>query len=342
MKNIYIILLGLLTSCITCSCSGDNDNSNNGNESDNEKGELTINGKRYIGKANTFVGTDITSSAIDDVEEEPHSITFMKYVYLEGGSLIPDYEVFFELARINFETVKGGDELQVKSALVYSVLGETLIDYLEGTYVSGSVIFESLSADQTLVRLSFSNVKIEVYNKEKGKTSNYTIDGTMAYRRNDIMTKPDYPYSNLTINSQTYKAAPSGTWFINQYPYEDVLMLAGWKFQDEQTGADKYFHILMGTEYGDNFKPYLNGMVGVNIGTSEYSVVSSYASYYMTYDYNCYVSGVAKIIEINKPDYLFMYPDIIFKFENLVIKLNGKEYTINGESKAVYKYAKAV
>lgn len=337
-KGILFLLVVIFAAYTFVSCSSDDDEIDDGT-ANNEYGELVINGKTYICKASNFTGNDILSSSVDDVNEKIRTVEFMKTVHRKGEEsfAIGNYNVHFEFPRINFDEAKKGDKLTIKSGLLFP-FDKAIVNNLKGSHKSGNVTFEGLSLDQTLVRLSFNNVEIEVYDKESSSTSNYSINGSVAYRRNDISTKPDYPYIDINVNSQKTEAEVSGRWAIAQKPYEDKLITSAFTFNE----ADKSltFYIQMGNKYGGDFSDQLNGMVGINLGNSEYANVLDYYSDNMASNSNCYVSGKVIITEIEKTPYLFMYPDMIFDFQNFTINLGDKDYTINGKSKVVYDYYK--
>ncbi|MCD8092871.1 MAG: hypothetical protein LUF01_08595 [Bacteroides sp.] len=333
---LYSVLIALFAVSIFVGCSDDTDG-NEGNTSGNEDGELKINGETYTCKAASFTGNSITSSAIDDVEEKIRSIKFMKSLHRKGEEslILGNYDVHFEFSRINFDEISKGDELTIISGLVFSS-DEAIIDYLEGTVKSGNIAFVSLSSDQTLVRLSFNNVQLEVYDRENSSSATFVLDGSVAYRRNDIMTKPEYPYADISINSQKSVMEVAGLWAISQKPYEDKLITSAFTFND--AGKDVDFYIQLGNKYGDDFSSQLHNMVGINLASSQYATIIDRYRDNMANASNCYVSGQILITEIQKESFLFMYPNISFDFQDLVITINAKKYTINGKSKVVYEY----
>ena len=210
-------------------------------------------------------------------------------------------------------------------------LDEWTLGY-KGTMLEGSVTFEGLYDDETLVRLSFHDVKVRVRSEESGREYTHTLSGSASFRRNDIGAKPDYPYADLSVNGASKEVEMDGLWIVDFDRSDPDFIQTEFEFKDG--GYERRFYI--------QIDKYVNKdpqeLVGVNLGDCSYAVVTDVRTNSEVSMKDCCKGGSVSIIEIEKPPYMYMYPDITFEFDNLAVQIAGQVYYINGTAKAVYTF----
>lgn len=319
---IYVILFALAF----FSCSDDDGHNLS---SDSTRGELVIDGVTCISEAYSFSGMD--KPAIDNVREEINTITFMTEAWPtdDSGHF---YDIEFECERINFDEIHVGDEVNVISAVVdYTNADDD--DAVYGYYgyppIKGTVSFEGLSSDETLVRLSFNDVELRIKDKDTGDEYTHTISGSASFRRNDIGMKPDYPYANLTINSAQQDVEIEGTWYTDLgFTTADFIQCA-FTFSDNGSKRTFYIQFLKSANEDPQY------LVGLNLGTYQSARITDENNVGLSLS-NSYKGGSVEISEIDTNS--SKYPDITFKFDELLVQIGSHIYTIDGESKVVCTY----
>ena len=326
----YLSLFFTLFSFIGLTSCSDDEGGSGGGKGDTY-GNLIIDDEAYFQEANNFSGFD--SPAIDDVHEEINTITFKTVAMEKEGSHM--FNINFECERINFEKIQPGEEIEVIEGAVYPAdlisLDEWTLGY-KGTMLEGSVTFEGLYDDETLVRLSFHDVKVRVRSEESGREYTHTLSGSASFRRNDIGAKPDYPYADLSVNGASKEVEMDGLWIVDFDRSDPDFIQTEFEFKDG--GYERRFYI--------QIDKYVNKdpqeLVGVNLGDCSYAVVTDVRTNSEVSMKDCCKGGSISIIEIEKPPYMYMYPDITFEFDNLAVQIAGQVYYINGTAKAVYTF----
>ena len=145
------------------------------------------------------------------------------------------FNINFECERINFEEIQPGEEIEVIEGAVYPAdlisLDEWTLGY-KGTMLEGSVTFEGLYDDETLVRLSFHDVKVRVRSEESGREYTHTLSGSASFRRNDIGAKPDYPYADLSVNGASKEVEMDGLWIVDFDRSDPDFIQTEFEFKD--------------------------------------------------------------------------------------------------------------